>query len=455
VSQVRRAGRLALAAAVALAGCGPAAPAVPTPVVGPRPAAPSASAARSAAPVAPARPDEPPAADAAAEAKISAMLERVVAARGLPAKRPVKSRVLDRDAILARIRAHVDREVPKEVIAMQGEVLSALELVPADYDFVAGMYALIGGRIAGFYEPDDGTMYLVDDLGDEDVVETLAHELVHALQDQSYGLGPLLRYAPGQSDKLAAVHALAEGDATSAMLDVAIGSAFAVSDGALRRMFALSTAFSTAGAKTPHALQASLIAPYSDGFALVQALRKQSGWPGVDGAWRSLPTTTEQLLHADKLATHEPAIDVPVPTTEPLGAPWRTAIDDVMGEQGLRIVFEEWTDRAAAARAAAGWGGDRYAVAVRDLDGGAREYAVGWSLVMDTVADAKEVARVLSGRLGAKCRERKDLGPIAWQARGAELAIVAGPYRRDGLAARSAGDCALATRWLGALLKPR
>ncbi len=442
---------LGAAIAIALAACSPTAPAV-----APAPPSPPPPKFAAAAPLPTAVPSPEAAADREAAAQVRAMLRRVAAARGLGASREVKSRVLDRDEILARIRAHVDREVPKDVLALQGEILAALELVPVDYDFVAGMYGLIGGRIAGFYEPDDGTMYLVDDLGEEEAAETLAHELVHALQDQRYGLGPLLRYAPGQSDRLAAVHALAEGDATSAMLDVTLGSAFQVSEGVLRRMFSMSTAFSTAGAKTPRVLQASLVAPYTDGFALVQELRRRAGWSGVDdGAWRALPTTTEQLLHPDKLAAREPAIEVAVPSIAPLGPGFRLAMEDVLGEQGLRITFEEWTNREAAAVAAAGWGGDRYAVAVRDLEGGGREIALALRFTMDSARDAQEVARVLGARFGASCRVRPALGPIAWRARGADVVLVAGPYRRDGAAARGAGDCALAGRWLDALVKAR
>jgi hypothetical protein len=395
------------------------------------------------------------AAEQKAAAEVRAMLARVARARGLDAKRPVKSRVLDRDTILARIRAHVDREVPKDVLELQGETLAALELVPPEYDFVSGMYGLIGGRIAGFYEPEDGTMYLVDDLGEEEAAETLAHELVHALQDQHYGLGGLLKYVPGDSDRLAAVHSLAEGDATSAMLDVTIGSAFQVSEGVLRRMFSMSTAFSSVGAKTPRVLQSSLTAPYTDGFAMVQDLRRRSSWTAVDAdGWRALPQSTEQLLHPDKLATREAPLPVAPPTAKALGDEFRVALDDVLGEQGLRITFEEWTTREAAAEAAAGWGGDRYVVATRDVKWG-REIAVGMRIVMDTAKDAKEAAKVFEARFGKTCKARPGLGPITWRMKGNAIAVVAGPYRRESGVPKGAGDCATAGRWLGEIEKGR
>lgn len=254
-------------------------------------------------------------------------LDRVAKARGLPIRRPVKSRELSREDMLATIRAHAEKDLPMEVIARQGEVLSALELVPPDYDFIAGTFRLIEGQIAGFYIPDDETMYLADDLSEAEAEETLVHELVHALQDQSYALGALLKYAPGDSDRTSAIHALIEGDATSAMLDVSTGSAFNISESMLRRVLAISMAFTASGAATPRVLQSSLVAPYADGFSFVQALRRRGDWKAVDEVWRSLPQTTEQLLHIDKLDAREPALVLPAIPTDALGPGWQSILD--------------------------------------------------------------------------------------------------------------------------------
>ena len=457
--------RAAAALALAAVGCAPPSPPVPPP--GER--APSLAAAAQDAPdPTGAAQDEPdpsgtaqdaPDPTGAAQDEVRRMLLRVAQARGLPIRREVPGLVLDRGAILARIREHVAREIPAEAVTYQGEVLAALQLIPAEYDFAEGIYRLLEGRIAGFYEPVDATMYLVDDLDEAEANETLAHELAHALQDQSYPLGPLLAYRPGDSDRLAAVHGLAEGDATSVMLDVVAGSAFNIDEGLLRKLVAMSTAFSSVG-DTPRALQESLGAPYTDGFALVQGLRRQGGWPAVDAVWRAPPQTTEQLLHLDKLASREPAIPVPAPDVSSLGPGFRAVYDDVMGEQGARIAFEELGVRSAALAAAAGWGGDRLVLALRDGAPGAtpqaegpREYAVAWRLRFDTAADAREAAKLMEGRLGKGCQPRRDVGPIAWALRGSDVALVAGPYERAGRAARSTGTCAKARAWVAAVVR--
>jgi hypothetical protein len=394
-------------------------------------------------------------ADRETRALVAAMLARVAKARGLPVKREVKSRELARPAMLERIRLEVEKDLPMDVVAYQGELLASLDLVPPEYDFIAGNYKLIEGQIAGFYTPDDGTMYLADDLGESEAEETLAHELVHALQDQSYPLEPMLKYAPGAGDRTSAVHSLIEGDATSAMLDVVAGSAFKVSETLLRRMLDISTTLSAAGSDTPRVLQASLTAPYSDGFAFVQQIRRRGGWKAVDAVWRALPETTEQLLHIDKLDAREQPLPVPPVPLDTLGSGFRIILDDVMGEQGLRIVLEEWARPRDAEQAAAGWGGDRYVVAVRDVpgDAGRKEIAVAWHLRMDTASDAAEVAAILKAHFSAGCLARRGFGPLVWKLKGDTIVIAAGPYERQGRTPKATGACLGATRWADAMLK--
>ncbi len=387
--------------------------------------------------------------DAESTAAVQAMLDRVARARGLPIKRPVPGKVLDRDTMLRRIRETVEQDTPKDALVSQGEILAALELVPPDFDFVAGAFALLGGRVAGFYDPDDGAMYLADDLGEAEAEETLAHELAHALADQTFPLAPMVEYAPGMGDRLSAVHSLIEGDATSLMLDISLGSAFQMTEEQVRFAFVASTAMSDVGAKTPRAINSSLIAPYVDGFALVQEIRRRGGWRAVDEVWRAMPETTEQLLHVDKLLAREPAENVASPVLGPLARQgYRSLVDDVMGEQGLRIWLEDIGSRGEASRGAAGWGGDRFVVAARD-EAGKRQYAVAFRLRMDTQKDAAEVASLFERKYGKVCRERDTLGPIAWAGRGRDIAFVAGPYEREGGKPRARGQCGGALAWLG------
>jgi len=229
-----------------------------------------------------------------------------------------------------------------------------------------------------------------------------------------------------------------------------------VSESALAKLFAISTALTEVGATTPHVLQNELVSPYVDGFALVQALRRRGGWGAVDEIWRKPPETTEQLLHLDKLDAREPAIAIAAPSVDSLGAGWSAALDDAMGEEGLRLIFDDWASGPRAKAAAAGWGGDRYVVARRDAGAGRREIAFAWHLRMDTRVDADEVAAILGERMGKTCRSRADLGPIVWKRKARDLVIVAGPYAREGQkAVGAAATCAQASSFADAILTKR
>jgi len=380
-------------------------------------------------------------------------LADVAAAHGLTVLRPVPGQVVSRDQGIELIIAKTKRDVPAEVLAAQGEMFSALELIPADYPFVDGMFAMVKENIAGFYDPDADAMYLLDDLDDLARGPTLAHELVHALQDQHFDLGTRLTYRPGQVDALAALSCFAEGDATAAMFAGPDGSVAPLPVETLRLSMNASVALSAAGANTPPAMLASLVAPYIDGYRFVSALRERGGWAEVNQAWLRPPSSTEQVLHLDKYDANEAPLVVPPLKSAALGEGWRTLDEDAAGEQATRLTFEQWFTPPEASRAAAGWGGDRYALFARSATAG-REVAFAWRIRFDSPTEAAEAEALMATKFPA-CRERATLGPLAWKRKAFDLAVVAGPFLRlanGGAATSPAARCGVARAWLAEVL---
>ena len=460
---MRAARRGAVGRAVWLVGCGaigcgaigcgaPQAPAVKPPLPEPVPIT-----------VVPESREEPVSAEKAAEAAFQGMLAKAAAIRGLPVRGEVKLRTLDRKVIGEMIREKAAKELPPDVLANETEALIALGLVPSSYDAAAGMFALIDTSISGFYEPADKTMYLASDLKPEERDETLAHELVHALQDQHYDLGPLFKHAPENEERVAAGHALAEGDATSAMFEISMGNAMVVDEA--RFGTTARSSIANLAPDIPAVLRESLVAPYIDGFAFVQELRRRGGFAHVDAAWRALPATTEQLLHVAKYDAREPAIEIAAPSLATLASdtkgktasePRRSFVQthtQVIGEQGLRTVLQAWTDAPEAASAAAGWGGDRYVLA-KGEGAAAGELALGWVVRFDTEKDAKEMEAVLSAQAHGDCVLRPDVGPFAWSRKKRDVALAMGPYSRSTGKAKATGTCKEARAWLASMLAP-
>jgi hypothetical protein len=179
------------------------------------------------------------------------------------------------------------------------------------------------------------------------------------------------------------------------------------------------------------------------------------------------------VLHPEKLLAREPPESVPIPGPPPRG-PTKLTYHDVLGEQSLRLLFEEWMPRNKAVDAAAGWAGDRLAAYV---DGG--RWAAAWHIryddepaaaraleafargVLRTEAVAAVTSRVAVGpadaareaRSGRLCRERALRGPFAAARRGRDIAVAVGPFRRSSAGASSDGQCPQALAWTAAMLR--
>jgi hypothetical protein len=382
-------------------------------------------------------------------AQVDVMLERIGLERELLRKSSIGAHVLARGALLDKYRKDSEADLPAYVIESDGEFGRALGLFPPELDYVGSFWEIVTASIGGYYDPRSKTFYLLDDLPIDFVQTALAHELVHALQDQHFDLESMLAFRAGDNDRVLAAHVLCEGDATSSMYDITLGDSLALEVDDLRAGLVGTVETTPSGVPVPGYMQAWLVASYIDGFAMVKELRRRDDWEAVNAVFRDPPESTEQMLHLDKLDAREKPIFVPAPPVP--DASWKTVTADVLGEQGLRMVLEQWVDRAEAAKAAAGWGGDRYVVARRG-----DEWALAWHVRFDSDKDAGEAQKALARRQPAACIERPKVGPMAWRRSGDALAIVAGPYRRaaDGTVTSTSG-CKAASDWLTRVVAAR
>jgi hypothetical protein len=439
--------------------CSPAAPASSVPA---RSTTALASATAAPSPVASVSPQE-----RALQDKLLSALAYVSEIRQLPAKAPVQGRLIGRSEVQAFISAQIDDETPKDVLQATEALLYGFGTVDADFNYRGSVIALMSSQLLGFYDPKRKTFFVGGDLGGEEADVTLWHELVHALQDQHYDLSHLTEWQPDQGDSQAAVHSLAEGDATSAMLDAMLKprgvTALEVPDGLMRAQSVLGSAALTA----PPVLVRSLLAPYIDGLAFTNYLRRRGGFAAVDAAWRAPPVSTEQLLHPEKFLARELPLIVSLPPLPPHAPELAERFHDVMGEQTLRLLLEEWLPARTAAEAAADWGGDRLAVFG---DEARQRWAIGWHLRFDSPAAAERafVAFARSAplterghqdralpegasatkRAGDKvCRPRHNQGPLALVRHGSDLGVTLGPFQRNTLPVAADPDCASALVW--------
>lgn len=347
----------------------------------------------------PATPEEGRGPTPTERAAIDRLTRSVSEARGLRLDRPVLVEVHSAASIGRKLVAQLEADDLDDARLAYG----ALGLLDPDVDLLALLSSVLTEQVVGYYDPDAGRLVVRDDIMrtlhrvggavDEGRV-VLAHELVHALQDQALGLGESYD-RERDSDADNAFRAVVEGDATLAMLGYAIehqgGHLESVtrSPGLLRGLLSGGggTLPGDALAAAPPILRVTLVTPYLDGTVLAAEAHRQGGWAGVDALHHRPPASTEQVLHLDKLRSREAPVAIAIPGLPGLAAAGLTALDDdTLGELEMSVYFGQLSESRVDATAAAGWGGDRLRI-YRDTEGGG--VAV-WFTVWDSERDAAE-----------------------------------------------------------------
>lgn len=342
---------------------------------------------------------------------------RLLDQRGLKLERRASVQELAAEPFKQAVRAHLATRIDAAELARDFAFYVALGLSEPGDDLRAQLDALISDQAAGFYDPDAQTLFVRQGASATELRAVLAHELEHALQDQLFGL-PKRGDAKDADDKLG-LHALAEGDATLAMLADAVATQrmnkqeapeLGVAAERMRQYMSQQPATvllsmarqSEAAALAPLIVREALMFPYSAGFDLTVTLHRTGGFALIDKAFAKPPETSEQVLHPEKYLAGERAVSI----AAPVAPPGTTLIAiDTMGELGLRSVLQQCVPLPGARVAAAGWGGDRLIVAETPD----QQLVLGGSIVMDSESDALELETAL-GSLG-ECWAKTDRAP--------------------------------------------
>jgi hypothetical protein len=362
------------------------------------------------------------------DARIRLIAARVERLRELRFKAPVKPLFLTRERAKQLIAHRARSEYPSREQRIDEEDLKLLGLMRPAEDLGDALEAVAEEEILGFY--DDRTKRLVVIRGEAQtraLLEiTLAHELVHALEDQHFRF----RAPKGLSDDAAlGESALAEGTATQVMIDYALRY---LSTGRL-----LDLALGALGPDTdlPSYVEKVLLFPYEEGQEFVETFRtKARGWRPLDQVLRLRhPRSSEQVLHPKKYATDErPRRIAPLELREVLGKAWRRVDSTSVGEFDLRALFEI-VGGEPANRAAAGWDGARFELWRRsspqdrpcpspciERDVGVLRLA--WDTTRDRAEGEDRFPRVFKRGLRGKPR-RSSKGPSLWLSRGGAIAM--------------------------------
>ena len=311
-------------------------------------------------------------------------------ATGLAFKRPPVLEVHTKDQVRGFLLRRFDEQSPASELAAEEQVFKTLGLIPADLDYRKFLLDLLTEQIVGYYDPRADVLYVVDGLPSETTNIAIAHELIHALQDQYIDLDSI-QQATGDIDRQLAVQSVLEGQATFEQMSAMVGGdiSLRIPGGwdQVRQMIREGQGEMPMFANAPLVIQESLLFPYLSGADFIRRFKGNRG--RTANPLEDLPVSSEQVLHTT--AFFGDTRDVPSAITLPAPA-GEKVYENGIGEFGTRLfLYEHTRDQNVALQSAMGWDGDRYVLT--RVPGG---NAIAWVSVWDTDLDAAEFASTMS-----------------------------------------------------------
>jgi hypothetical protein len=236
---------------------------------------------------------------------------------GLPIERSVKRQLVGRDEVVAYLEKNMSEDKDARRLQRSELVLKKFGLLPRDFDLQSFLVALLREQVAGYYDPKTKTVNLLDWLDAEQQKPVLAHELTHALQDQSFNLEKWMKAGDKdldeikdpspedfQSDEIGeARQGVVEGQAMVTLVDYMLeplGKSMSTSPElaeVLKKGMIEGTADSPEFKNAPVFLQEMLTFPYRYGLdfeaALLQNGGKETAFAGV---FKNPPLNTRQVM---------------------------------------------------------------------------------------------------------------------------------------------------------------
>ena len=305
----------------------------------------------------------------------------------------------------SEVRAFAEKAITEEParseIRGQEAVYRQLGMLPDSLDLNKFLLDVLEEQIIGLYDPKTKTLYVRSDKPPEMTEVTIAHEMIHALQDQYLNLDSVQKQS-GDNDRIGAIKAVIEGQATYEQLIAMVGGesnlATRLPGGwdRVREMIREQSSAMPVLATSPMIIQETLIFPYLSGAEFVKRTKERSPDKSV---LENLPSSTEQVMHAD--AFFGTPRDEPVRITLPAVRSGAKVYENNLGEFETRLfLFQHLKNQDEAVRGAAGWDGDRY-VLVRTPQGDAMAWVTVWDSAIDGAEFIDLMERLIRRRYGA------------------------------------------------------
>jgi hypothetical protein len=302
---------------------------------------------------------------------------------GFPIKHKVQRRLTSRDEVERFLQKSMAEDKDTQRLRRSELVLKKFGLLPRDFNLQTFLVALLKEQIAGYYDPKTKTVNLLDWIEPLQQHPVLAHELTHALQDQSFGLRKFMKSedlndkkgaptaADIQNDEISvARQAVVEGQAMAVLVDYMlqpVGRSLKNSPEILEAMkqdMLAGSQNSPEMRNAPIFLREALMFPYRYGLdftvALLMAGGKEKAFPG---AFAHPPVNSRQIMEPQTYLANEQIPPLPLPDFEKYFPGYERFDIGAIGEFDVSVLIEQYAGDEAAHRLYPQWrGGYYYAV---------------------------------------------------------------------------------------------
>ena len=329
--------------------------------------------------------------DPALAAAVDSMLPRLEVLAGLKKLKSVTLAEQSREDVRAYVEKRLADELPPAELEGVRQTYIAFGLIPDTLNLKTLLLDLYQEQVAGYYDPQSGKFYVIRGTPVGLLRPVLAHELVHALQDQHVDLDSLISRQRG-NDRQSAAQAAIEGHATLVMFaylaQQASGQTLQPGDmpdisAQLKPALDAQNSQFPVFRRAPRVIRETMVFPYVGGASFVQKLwaaKAAQGFVAPLGAL--LPQSTEQVLHTtDRFLTNRDT-----PTEIRFASRTNVLYENTLGELEIGILLAAHLGEAAA-QSATGWDGDRYQLVNR----GGKKVLV-WQSVWDDAKSAENFA---------------------------------------------------------------
>ena len=300
---------------------------------------------------------------------------------GLPIKKEVKRRLTSRDEVVKYLEKNMAEDKDAQRLRRSELVLKKFGLLPRDFDLQTFLVALLREQVAGYYDVKTKTVNLLDWIDIDQQRPVMAHELTHALQDQSIGLEKWMKAGDTdlndkkqptatdiENDEISeARQAVVEGQAMVVLVDYLLeptGQSILASPqiaDALKETMLVGTSDSPQFKNAPIFLKEELTFPYRYGLDFeIELLRAGGKEKAFAATLANPPRTTRQIMQPKTYLSGESLEPMRVPDFQRDFKNYDRFDVGAMGEFDVAILVDQYASTQASRDLYPHWRGGYY-----------------------------------------------------------------------------------------------